>query len=157
MTLHYKPIFNCYANKFALGTGVGLDPQRHTFASPNVKDTNMLVSFALGDANFSRHLTQNPNKSQWNVGCVGFHMQNFRVGHVHFMLFVLISYAFGGQRKPSIQWNMGFKVRGQSRLICIPVFLGYIYLYRPIGRLSPSALQAAYSVRGGAPMSPVDF
>ena len=27
-----------------------------------VGDTNMLVSFALGDANFSRHLTQNPQR-----------------------------------------------------------------------------------------------
>ena len=51
------------------------------------------------------HLTQ----SQWNIGCVGFQMQNFRVGHVHFMFFVLISFAFGGQHKPIIQWNMGFR------------------------------------------------
>ena len=36
--------FHCDAKLFALGTGVGLDPQRHTFASPNAKDTNMLVS-----------------------------------------------------------------------------------------------------------------
>ena len=35
-------------------------------------------------------------------------MQNFRVDHVHIMFFVLISFAFGGQRKPSFQWNMGF-------------------------------------------------
>ena len=32
---------------------------------------------------------------------------NFCVGHVHFMLFVLISFALGNQRKPSLQWNMG--------------------------------------------------
>ena len=42
----------------------------------------MLVSFALGDANFSRfyptrnlkvafYPTRNPNASQWNIGCVG--------------------------------------------------------------------------------------
>ena len=29
--------------------------------------------------------TQNPNASQWNIGCVGSPMQNFCVGHVHFM------------------------------------------------------------------------
>ena len=29
------------------------------------------------------------------------------VGHVHFKFFVLISFAFGSQRKPSFQWNMG--------------------------------------------------
>ena len=45
--------------------------------------------------------TQNPNTSQWNIGC------NFRVGHVHFMLFVLISFALVTQREPSLQWNMG--------------------------------------------------
>ena len=42
----------------------------------------MLVYFAVGDANFSRfyptrnlkvafYPTQNPNTSQWNIGCVG--------------------------------------------------------------------------------------
>ena len=31
------------------------------------------------------------------------------VGHVHFMFFVLISFAFCSQRKPSFRWNMGFK------------------------------------------------
>ena len=56
------------------------------------------------------HPTQNPNASQWNIGCVGFQTPNFRVGHVLFMFFVLISFAFGRQRKPSIQWNMGLKV-----------------------------------------------
>ena len=49
-----KSIFHCDAKPFVLGTCVGLDPHCHTFASPNAKDTNMLVSFkfALGDANF---------------------------------------------------------------------------------------------------------
>ena len=42
-----KPIFHCDAKPFALGTGVGLDPQRHTFASPNAKYTNMLVYFGV--------------------------------------------------------------------------------------------------------------
>ena len=30
------------------------------------------------------------------------------VGQVHFMLFVSVSFALGGQRKPNFQWNMGF-------------------------------------------------
>ena len=68
----FKPIFHCDAKPFALGT----------FASPNAKDTNMLVSFALGDANFSRHLTQNPNASLWNIGSDGFQTQNSCVGYV---------------------------------------------------------------------------
>ena len=66
--------------------------------------TNMLVS---KNAKNVRHPTQNPNASQWNIGCVGFQTQHFRVGQVHFMFFVWISIAFGGQHKPCIQWNMG--------------------------------------------------
>ena len=30
---------------------------------------------------------QNPNVSQWNIGCVGSPTHNFRVGHVHFICF----------------------------------------------------------------------
>ena len=37
-------------------------------------------------------------------------MQNSGVGHVHFMFFVLISFALGSRREPSFQWNMGFKL-----------------------------------------------
>ena len=80
-----QPIFHCDAKPFALGT----------FASRNAKDTNMLVSFVLGDGNFVRR----PNASQWNIGCVWFQTQNSCVGHVHFILFVSISFALGGQRK----------------------------------------------------------
>ena len=47
-----KPIFHCDTKPFVLGT----------FASPNAKNTNMLVSLALDDANFSCHLTQNPQR-----------------------------------------------------------------------------------------------
>ena len=35
-------------------------------------------------------------------------MQNVRIGNVLFFLCVLISFAFGSQRKPSFQLNMGF-------------------------------------------------
>ena len=31
------------------------------------------------------------------------------IGHVDFMFFVLISFAFCCQRKPSFRWNMGFR------------------------------------------------
>ena len=37
--------------------------------------------------------------------------QNSGIGHVHFMFFGLISFALGSQRKPSFQWNMGFRGR----------------------------------------------
>ena len=32
-------------------------------------------------------------------------MDNLCVGHVDFMLFVLISFALDNQREPSLQWN----------------------------------------------------
>ena len=44
LLIFFKPIFHCDAKLFALGT----------FALPNAKNTNMLVSLALGDANFLR-------------------------------------------------------------------------------------------------------
>ena len=37
--------------------------------------------------------TRNPNASQWNIGCVGSPAQIFRVGHVHFMLFIPFLFA----------------------------------------------------------------
>ena len=46
---------------------------------------------------FAFHPTQNPNASQWNIGCVGDQTQISRVGHVHFIFFVLISFALGSQ------------------------------------------------------------
>ena len=63
---------------------------------------NMLVSFALGDANFLRrpctfhffgvNLFELGSKRkphfQWNIGCVGSLALGLCVGHVHFMLFV---------------------------------------------------------------------
>ena len=42
-----KPLFYCDAKPFVVGTGVGLDPQSHTFASPNAKYTNMSVYFGV--------------------------------------------------------------------------------------------------------------
>ena len=37
-------------------------------------------------------------------------MQHFRVGHVHFILFMSILFASGTQRELGFQWNMGLKV-----------------------------------------------
>ena len=37
------------------------------------------------------------------------------VGHVHFMLFMSISFASGTQRKPVFLWNMGFSLTGGLR------------------------------------------
>ena len=111
-----KPIFHCDAKLLAPANFALPNAKDSTFALPNAKNTNMLVSLALGDANFLRwpciflffvyiifaHF-------QWNIGCVGSQTQKSCVGHVHFMLFVSVSFALGGHRKPSFQWNMGFR------------------------------------------------
>ena len=102
-----KPIFHCNAKYLASGFGdarilrwgcqhVGiLEPtQTLKFASPPMQN----LEFAFPP-------TRNPNASQWNIGGVG-----AGIGHVHFRLFVSISFAFGGQLKCSLQWNMGFMV-----------------------------------------------
>ena len=43
--------------------------------------------------------------------------QNAGVGHVHFMFFVYVSFAFGGQCEPHFQWNMG--LTGQKHKIIL--------------------------------------
>ena len=101
-----------YPNNFA-----SPNAKDSTFALPNAKNTNMLVFLSLGDANLPcGHVhfifcvqisyalaTQREPHFQWNIGGVGSPTQNFRVGHVHFMLFMS-----GTQRKLVFQWNMGF-------------------------------------------------
>ena len=83
-----NPIFHCDAKYLASWVGVGHCTRRQNFALPNAKYSNMLVYFALDDAYFSRHPTQNPNASQSNIGCVGSQTQISCVGHVHFFLFL---------------------------------------------------------------------
>ena len=92
-------IASWYSKPFALGTGVGLDPQRHNFC---VTYTLIPTCWYLRTLKFALPPTQilkcalpqtrNPNASQWNIGCVGFQAQHYCIGHVHFMLFVSISF-----------------------------------------------------------------
>ena len=49
-----KPIFHQNAKSFALDTFASPNAKDSTFALPQARNTNMLVSFALGDANFLR-------------------------------------------------------------------------------------------------------
>ena len=116
------PIFHQNAKYLASGVGVGQCTRRQNFALPNAKYTNMLVSFALGDANSLRWPctflffcvdffalgSQCEPHFQWNIGGGGFPMEHFRVGHVHFMLFIPFFSALGTQRECFSQWNMGF-------------------------------------------------
>ena len=114
-----KPIFHCDTKYLASGVRVGQCTRRQNFALPNAKYTNMLVYFALDDAHFfafhpTRNLkvafypTRNPNASQWNIGCIGSLALGLCVGHVHFIFFLLISFALCSRPKHSFQWNMGF-------------------------------------------------
>ena len=100
--------------KVALGPEVGLAPQSHYFAfgiPPTCWYLKMLkCAFPLTqNIKFAFPPTQNPNASQWNIGCVGSLALGLCVGHVHFIFFVLISFALGSRRKRSFQWNMGVK------------------------------------------------
>ena len=113
--------FHCDAKPFALGSFASPDAKDSTFALPNAKNTNMLVSLALetqvscvGHVHFIFCVkisitlgSQREPHFQWNISGVGSPTQIFRVGHVHFMLFVSISFASGTQRKLFFQWNMG--------------------------------------------------
>ena len=65
-----------------------------------------------------------PNANRWNIGHVGCPTQNSRVGNVHFMLFVSISFASGCQCKCSFRWNMGFSLSTLALLQCLIKLLG---------------------------------
>ena len=57
-------------------------------------------------------VTPNANakiQSQWNIGYVGSPSIGACIGHVHFMLFVSISFELGSEHECSFQWNMGFR------------------------------------------------
>ena len=64
--------------------------------------------------------TQNPNASQFYIGCVGSPMQKIHFGHAHFMLFVLISFVNMGlnfYNKPYIclvSFNTSFRHKNPS-------------------------------------------
>ena len=116
-------IFHCNTKSFALGTFASPNAKDRTFALPNARNSNMLVSFALGDANFVRWPctflfflyisfalgSQREPHFQWNMGGSGSPTQHFLIGHVHFMLFIPFFSALGTQRECCSQWNMGFR------------------------------------------------
>ena len=97
--LSLKPIFHQNAKTFALSTFASPGAKYSTFASGDARNTNMLVSLALGDANFVRrpctfHFvcvdffalgSKRKPHFQWNIGCVGSLALGLCVRHVHFM------------------------------------------------------------------------
>ena len=118
---------------FALGIQTCWYLKTLKFALPPTR----ILTFALPP-------TRNPNASQLNIGCVGSQTQISRDGHVRFMFFVSISFAFGNQRKPSFWWNMGYKL-----YLCFLVYklMKYIdgsAIHTPIqGRVQPYSSRSA--------------
>ena len=114
---YLKPIFHCDAKILAgyyLGCCVGQYSQRESFALgiPTCWNLKML-KFALPpmpNLKFALPPMRTPNASQWNIGCVGTPGVGTHVGHVHFILFVSISFALGSQCKRGFQWNMGLRL-----------------------------------------------
>ena len=47
---------------------------------------------------------------QWNIGCLGSLALGLCVGHVHFIFFVLISFAFCSRRKPVFSVEYGLNI-----------------------------------------------
>ena len=79
------------------------------FAFPDAKPPTPNLNFALAP---TPNVSPNAKRQtrQWNIGGVGSSGVGAGVGHVHFMLFMSISFASGTQRKPVFLWNMGFKL-----------------------------------------------
>ena len=77
-------------------------------------DTNMLVSEKAKTPDAKPKICVLPNAKpkrkpvEYRLRWVP--TQNSGVGHVHFMFFVLISFALGSQHEPSFQWNMGLNL-----------------------------------------------
>ena len=101
----FKPIFHCNAKPLVLGVRIGQYPK------VRILRWVYQIQFSLPptpNLKFALTPKQTPNASQWNIGCVGSPGVGTRVGHVHFMLFVSISFVLGSQRRCSFQCNMSF-------------------------------------------------
>ena len=61
-----------------------------------------------------------PNASRWNIGCVGSPHIGAGVGHVHFMLFVSISFALGDNTNVfSVEYGLRNNISINHREICV--------------------------------------
>ena len=104
-----KPIFHCNAKLLALGLCIG-SMQAIQLATPTcwylkrLPDPMRRPPNPLQDPTDPMRLPGEP--MEYSSGWVG--KDWIHVGHLHFMLFVSISFKLGSQRKPNFQWNMGF-------------------------------------------------
>ena len=106
-----KPIFHQNTKLLALGTFASANAKDSTFALPNAKNTNMLVSLALGDANFLRR------PCTFLFFCVDFIPVEYRwrwVPGFGSLRWACTFHASGDanstQRNPVIWWNMGLRI-----------------------------------------------
>ena len=124
-----KPIFHCDAKYLALGVGVGQCPQHQNVAlgiptcwylGANANPFCVLPDafYPTRNLKFAFYLTRNLNASQWDIDWVKSLALGLCVGHVHFIFFVLISFALGSRRKCSFQWNMGLKQGIDPEMSC---------------------------------------
>ena len=115
-----KPIFHQNAKYLTSGVGVGQCPRRQNFAweIPTCWYILALPPTPFPDANPKICVTPTPtfDASQWNIGSVGSLALGLCIGHVHFIFFVLISFASDTRRKPVFQWNMGFSIVSYGKM-----------------------------------------
>ena len=97
--IQLKPIFHRDAKKVALGPRVPLAPHRHYFA------LGIPTCWYLKMLKFAFPPTQNI-KFAFSPDA-----KPLCVGHVHFIFFVLISFALGSRHKSNFQWNMGLSLQ----------------------------------------------
>ena len=102
-----KPIFHQNAKYLASGVGVGQCPRRQNFV---LEMPTCCYILALPNAKICVFPDANPQRQSVEYRLCWVPTQNTGVGHVHFMFFVYISFAFGAQREPHFKWNMGFRV-----------------------------------------------
>ena len=116
----FKTIFHCNAKYLALRVNVGHCPRRQNFAfgiptcwylGANANPFCVLPDafYPTPKPKFAFYPTPKPNASQWNIGCIGSLALGLCVGHIHFIFWVLISFALGSRRKRSFQWNIGLR------------------------------------------------
>ena len=116
----FKPIFHCDAKFWRRGVALGNSPDarllRWEYQQVGIFWRYPRRQFPTPILKFALLPTPTPDASQWNIGGVG----PSGVGHVHFMLFMSISFASGTQHKLVFWWNMGFRVR-QRRVLLKPM------------------------------------
>ena len=103
-----KPIFHCDAKYLASGVGVGQCLRRQNFALgiPTCWSQHKSL-FPDAKLEISLALTQSPNASQWNIGCLGSPMQKSCVGHVHVMfLFYFICVWYPTQTQFLVEYGL---------------------------------------------------